>query len=162
MRSVALHPSRLQPGDVVRLVSPASTPSRESVDRMVRHLSSLGLEVELGAHVFDRLGYLAGRDEDRLADVNDALRDPRVRAVIATRGGKGAYRIAAHLDFDAARNDPKLVVGFSEITFIELALLRALGLCSLHGAAWDDATFGSESASSFHAAAFSIDPIVIQ
>jgi muramoyltetrapeptide carboxypeptidase len=129
---------------------------------MVHHLSSLGLEVELGAHVFDRLGFLAGRDEDRLADINDALRDPRVRAVIATRGGKGAYRIAAHLDFDAVRHDPKLVVGFSEITFIHLALLRAVGLCSLHGAAWDDATFGSESAASFHAAAFSLDPVVIQ
>jgi muramoyltetrapeptide carboxypeptidase len=162
MRSEALHPSRLRHGDVVRLVSPASTPDRESVNRTVRHLSGLGLEVELGAHVFDRLGFLAGRDEDRLADINDALTDPHVRAVITTRGGKGAYRIAAHLDFDAARNDPKLIVGFSEITFIQLALLRALGLCSLHGAAWDDATFGSESATSFHTAAFSLDPVVIQ
>jgi muramoyltetrapeptide carboxypeptidase len=54
------------------------------------------------------------------------LRDPGVRAVFATRGGKGAYRIADRLDFDAVRRDPKPLVGFSDITALHLALAEEL------------------------------------
>ena len=65
-------------------------------------LESWGLKVEVGAHAFDRHGhFLAGKDEDRLADWNEALRDPGVRAIFTTTGGKGAYRIAHGLDFAA-------------------------------------------------------------
>jgi len=124
-------------------------------------LTGLGLTVELGVHVLDEWGYLAGRDEDRLCDINDALADDGVRAIIATRGGKGAYRIADLLDFQAATRDPKLVVGFSEITVLQLALLKECGLVGLHGAAWSVARHGQESASSFESAAFTTSPVVI-
>lgn len=83
-----MKPRKLRPGDMVRLVSPASTPDEESVRRCVETLEGLGLRAEIGTHALDRLGYLAGRDEDRLADINDAIRNPEVRAIIATRGGK--------------------------------------------------------------------------
>src|ERR1043165_987553 len=125
---------RLQPGDRVRLVSPASTPDRESVAHGVRMLESWGLRVEIGVHVFDRMGhFLAGRDEDRLADINDALRDPGVRAIFTTRGGKGSYRIAHALDFDAARRDPKPCIGFSDITILHLALWHHCRIPGFHG-----------------------------
>jgi muramoyltetrapeptide carboxypeptidase len=96
-------------------------------------LESWGLRVELGAHVFDRFGhFLAGRDEDRLADINDALRDPGVRAIFTTRGGKGSYRIAHALDFAAAARDPKPLIGFSDITILHLALWRECRLAGFH------------------------------
>ena len=110
MMTAVPKPLKLAPGDTVRLVSPASTPTKDGVARGITLLESLGLRVELGRHVFDRLGYLAGLDADRLADINDALNDPSIRAIIATRGGKGAYRIADGLDFSAMRADPKLLV----------------------------------------------------
>src|SRR5262245_62590218 len=94
-------PKLLRQGDLVRLVSPASTPDEDRVTRSVKLLESLGLRVGLGRHVFDKFGYLAGRDEDRLTDINEALADPEVRALIATRGGKGNYRIADGVDFVA-------------------------------------------------------------
>src|SRR5690348_11263795 len=98
-----LKPPRLRQGDRVRFVSPASPPNREDVTCGARMLEGWGLRVEFGAHTFDRWGhFLAGSDEDRLADINDALRDPGVRAIFTTRGGKGAYRIAHALDFAAA------------------------------------------------------------
>src|SRR5262249_46363076 len=78
--------------------------------------------------------YLAGTDEERLADLNAALRDPEVRAIFATRGGKGAYRIADRLDFDAARRDPKFLVGFSDITILHLSLWTHCRLVGIHGA----------------------------
>lgn len=129
----ALLPAKLQSGDRVRLVSPASTPTRAGVARCMEIMRGWCLKPEIGAHVFDEYGYLAGKDEDRLADLNDAIRDPGVRAIIATRGGKGAYRIAGDLDFEAMRQNPKLYVGFSENTIIELALWKHCQTTSIHG-----------------------------
>ncbi|WP_235619218.1 S66 peptidase family protein [Embleya scabrispora] len=124
---------RLHPGDRVRVVSPASPPTRDGVAHGVELLTSWGLRVEVGEHAFDRWGYMAGRDQDRAADLNAAFRDPGVRAVLASRGGKGAYRIVDDLDFDALRRNPKPLVGFSDITHLHLALWAHCGLASLHG-----------------------------
>ena len=129
----AILPPRLQPGDRVRLVSPASTPTHEGVEQVIKIMESWGLKPEVGAHAFDEYGYLAGKDEDRLTDLNDAIRDPGVRAIFATRGGKGAYRIAGDLDFAAMRKNPKLYIGFSENTGIELALWKHCRVTSIHG-----------------------------
>lgn len=96
-------------------------------------LAGWGLRPELGEHALDRRGFLAGSDEDRLADVNAALRDPGVRAVVAATGGAGAYRIVDGLDLAAVRADPKPVVGFSDITNLHLALWTATGSAGVHG-----------------------------
>lgn len=115
-------------------MSPASPPGREPVARGVRMLSDWGLEVEVGDHAFDREGhYLAGRDEDRLADLNDALREPGVRAIFATRGGKGGYRLADRLDFDAIARDPKPLVGLSDTTILHLARWHRCRAGGFHG-----------------------------
>ncbi len=96
-------------------------------------LESLGLVPEIGAHALDRRGFLAGRDEDRAADLNEAYRDPGVRAVFATRGGAGAYRIVDLVDQDTVRADPKPLVGFSDITALRLALRRNCRIAGVHG-----------------------------
>jgi muramoyltetrapeptide carboxypeptidase len=75
--------------------------------------------------------------------------DPAVRAVIATGGGKGAYRIADGLDFSAIRADPKLLIGFSELTILHLALWYHANVPGIHGACWDKERFGETSAESF-------------
>lgn len=117
----------------MRFVSPASTPDEEAVRSRAHILESWGLAVDFGQHVYAERGYLAGTDEERLSDFNEALRDPSVRAIFATRGGKGSYRIADRLDFAAAKRDPKFVVGFSDITALHLGLLKRAGLVGLHG-----------------------------
>ncbi|MEU0880001.1 LD-carboxypeptidase [Lentzea sp. NPDC005914] len=129
---VVLSP-RLRAGDRVRLVSPASYPSEELLAESVRTLESWGLVVEVGKHALDRRGYMAGLDEDRLADLNEAYCDPGVRALFATRGGAGAYRIADDLDFAAVRADPKPLIGFSDITNLHLALWRECRVAGVHG-----------------------------
>lgn len=123
----------VRPGDRVRLLSPASYPTVEWVDESVAILESWGLKAEVGDHALDRHGYLAGTDQARLDDLNDAFRDPGVRAIVTTRGGAGSYRIADDLDFDAVRADPKPVVGFSDITSLHLALWHHCRLVSIHG-----------------------------
>jgi muramoyltetrapeptide carboxypeptidase len=131
-------PAPLRLGDRVRLVSPASPPDPEDVTLACDTLSSWGLRVELGDNVFAKYGYLAGTDDQRLDDFNAALRDPGVRAIIATRGGKGSYRIADRLDFAAAQADPKFFVGISDTTILHLSLLRHCGQVGLHGALYRD------------------------
>lgn len=93
---------RLRAGDHVRLVSPASYPDPAAIDDYTKILQDWGFEVEVGEHVLDRRGYTAGRDEDRLADLNAAYADPTVRAVITTRGGAGAAPQPA-IDLDRGR-----------------------------------------------------------
>jgi muramoyltetrapeptide carboxypeptidase len=127
-------PKLLKMGDKIRFVSPASTPERERVEKAAEILISWGFEVDFGAHAFDVFHYFAGTDEQRLADFNDAVRDPKVRAIFATRGGAGSYRIVDGVDYAAARHDPKILVGFSDITILHLAMWKHGIGGGLHGA----------------------------
>jgi muramoyltetrapeptide carboxypeptidase len=145
-------------------VSPASTPGRSEVAQGVELLRSWGLIVELGEHVFDQVGhYLAGTDEDRLADLNDAFRDRGVRAVLTTRGGKGSYRIANAIDFDAVRRDPKPLVGFSDITFLHQALYHHCGIATLHvpHIGWSEQFMGPFPADSLRGAMMTTGPVTL-
>jgi muramoyltetrapeptide carboxypeptidase len=124
---------RLRVGDLVALVAPSSWVPPERARAAVDVLTGWGLRVRMGAHALGRHTYLSGTDDERLADVNDALRDPEVRGVLCLRGGYGAQRIADRLDLDAARADPKLVLGFSDITALHLALWCGAGLPTVYG-----------------------------
>lgn len=127
-------PRFLRPGDRIRFVSPASTPLRDRVEKGAELLRSWDFEVDFGTHAFDKYHYLAGTDEQRLSDLNTAIRDPSIRAIFATRGGKGSYRIVDGVDFDAARKDPKFLIGFSDITILQLAFWKHGIGGALHGA----------------------------
>ena len=130
----SIHPRPLCSGDTIRFVSPASTPDRDQVEEAAKLLWSWGFHVNFGANAFKKLNYLAGTDEERLDDLNTAFRDEDVRAIFATRGGKGSYRIADRIDFEAARRNPKFLVGYSDITALHLALEKnGIGGC-IHGA----------------------------
>lgn len=122
----------LREGDLVAIVSPASFPTPEHVDDMVDELESWGLRVRLGHHALANYGPMAGTDADRLADLNQALADNDVRAIFASRGGMGSYRIADGLDLKALRADPKPIIGFSDITNLLMAWTSA-GVPSIHG-----------------------------
>lgn len=127
-------PTPLRTGDKIRFVSPASTPNRNDVEEAAELLRSWGFKVDFGEYAFEKLNYLAGTDQQRIADLNAAMRDPEVRAIIATRGGKGSYRIADRIDFEAAKKDPKFFVGFSDNTAIHLGLATHGVGGSIHGA----------------------------
>ncbi len=128
------HPSPLNRGDKIRFVSPASSPNWDDVEEAAELLRGWGFEVDFGQYAFEKLNYLAGTDQQRVDDLNAAFRDESVRAIFATRGGKGSYRIADRIDFDAARRDPKFLVGFSDITAIHLALTKQGIGGGVHGA----------------------------
>jgi muramoyltetrapeptide carboxypeptidase len=146
------------------LVSPSGPTRPERVARGTELLASWGLTVRHAPNVFARTGYLAGTDPERLADLNIALRDARVRGVICTRGGYGTQRIVDGIDTVAVRADPKVVVGFSDITALQLALWRTARLATVHGpgAAWLDERTGPEAAESLRRALMTTDPVVVK
>ena len=130
---MAAVPPKLKSGDRVRFVSPASTPDRDTIFSRAAILESWDLKVDFGRHAFRKESYLAGTDAERLADLDEAFGDPDIRALFATRGGKGSYRIADRVDFDVVRTDPKFLVGFSDITMLHLSLVKRCGLIGIHG-----------------------------
>lgn len=125
-----LYPPPVMPGDTLRIVAP-SGPFDKTL--FYRALGWLGQRYRLmwGRGVLERQGYLAGSDERRLAELNEALRDPVARAVVAVRGGYGATRICHAADFESLAAFPKWCVGFSDVTCLHLEALRA-GVASLH------------------------------
>jgi muramoyltetrapeptide carboxypeptidase len=118
---------------VAGLVAPAFA-SFESVDIEIAQdvARAFGLEPRLGAHVRDRHGYLAGKDEDRAADVNRFFADPSVKAVLAIEGGWGCARVLPHLDWQTIRRNPKVVSGFSDLTGLHCGLHAKTGLVTFH------------------------------
>jgi muramoyltetrapeptide carboxypeptidase len=115
------------------LLSPASYPDESSLLASTAILTDWGLTVDVGKHALDERGYMAGHDRDRLEDLNAAYNDPDVRAIVTTRGGAGAYRILDGLDIEAVCGDPKPLVGFSDITYLHLALWRRARMPGIHG-----------------------------
>src|SRR5512137_389815 len=110
-----LKPPRLRRGDVIGLLAPASPASPKRLEAGIRYLEGLGYRVEVGQHVHKRHGFFAGTDQQRLEDLNRMVRDPRIRAIFATRGGYGTPRILPGIDYGALRRNPKILLGFSDL-----------------------------------------------
>ena len=129
-----LKPPRLRKGDLIALLSPASTPTpSEKIEGSVRYLERLGYRVVVGPHASNVHGYLAGTDEERASDFNEMVRDQRVKAIFALRGGYGTPRLVPMIDYRALRRQPKIISGFSDITALQLAIYRKCGLVTFSG-----------------------------
>lgn len=129
-----IKPARLHSGDTVALISPASrSPDKKDIALAKERLEKLGLKVTLGKYVNARDGYFAGSDQQRADDVNHMFSNPNIKAIFAVRGGWGCARILKHLDFDIIANNPKILVGFSDITTLLIAINKRTGLITFHG-----------------------------
>ncbi len=129
-----LKPHCLKRGDVIGICAPASAPEEGALlERGIRYLERQGYRVEVGRHIHKRHGYLAGGDRERAEDVNRLFANRHVKAIIAARGGYGTLRILPLLNFRSIRRNPKIFVGYSDLTALHLALLTRAGLVSFSG-----------------------------
>ncbi len=131
---MALKPLPLAPGSRILAVAPGSAPLDPR--RLAAGLNTLrqrGYVVETLRADFSPHGFLAGPDGIRIEEFNSALRHPEARALVCVRGGYGALRLLPYIDYEAVRRHPKLVVGYSDITALQLALYAKAGLPSLSG-----------------------------
>ncbi len=129
-----LKPRALKPGDTVGLVAPASyTFDLWRLDDAAARVRAIGLEPKFGKNVRGRRGFLAGTDEERVADLHDMFADRSVSAIFSLQGGYGTPRLLDRLDYDLIRRNPKILLGFSDITGLHLAISRKSGLVTFHG-----------------------------
>ena len=129
-----LLPVPLATGDTVGLVSPPSATDDSFNLQLAREaMEALGLRVKTGAHYAARRGHLAGTDAERAGDLNAMFADNEVKAIVCTRGGSGAARLLPLLDYDAIRRNPKVLLGYSDITALHCAIQAKTGLVTFHG-----------------------------
>ena len=127
-----LQPQLLKPGDTIMFVAPAGELDRDRMMLAKKRLEERGYHVKMRNDLFAVDGYLAGSDQRRAEELMQAFRDPEVDAIFPGTGGYGVMRILDRLDYDVIRKNPKLVIGFSDITALHAALNRQAGLVSYH------------------------------
>jgi muramoyltetrapeptide carboxypeptidase len=157
----AVRPPRLRAGDLVALVAPAGPVPADQAAEAERILAGWGLRTRRGRHSLGRSGFLSGTDDERLDDLNAALRDPSVRGVLCLRGGYGSQRIVDRIDYDAVRDDPKVVVGFSDITALHLALWCEARLATVHGPVGVALRDGTSAAEAVRRALMTAEPVLV-
>jgi muramoyltetrapeptide carboxypeptidase len=127
-------PPRLKHGDLIGLVSPASRIADTTrIERGVHYLESLGYHVLVGEHVTRQHGYLAGTDDERVADLHAMFENRNVKAIFCIRGGYGSPRLLPLIRYRTIARNPKIFVGYSDITALHLAFWRRAGLVTFHG-----------------------------
>jgi len=129
-----IQPPRLRPGDTIGITAPAGCLAEPEIRPAVDILRSWGLHAVFGKHLFKRRNSFAGTDNQRAADFQDMLDNPRIRAILCARGGYGSVRIIDRLRFGNFLRHPKWIVGYSDITVIHAFMQQCLGTESLHGA----------------------------
>ncbi len=129
-----IKPAKLKTGDVIGIIAPASAPvDPTKLEDGIRYIEKNGYRVELGNNVSKINGYLAGTDQERADDLNSMFKNKDVKAIFCLRGGYGASRILDKINYKLIRSNPKILVGYSEITALQMAILQKSGLVTFAG-----------------------------
>lgn len=126
-----IYPAPLKPGDKIAVLSPAGPIAQTLVDSAVDVLRAQGYVVEVYPHAFGKHGHFSGTTAERWADLKAAFSDPEVRAILCSRGGYGVVHNLDSLATLPLRDDPKWVIGFSDISALH-ALMASRGIASIH------------------------------
>ncbi|EPD51058.1 hypothetical protein HMPREF1210_02249 [Paenisporosarcina sp. HGH0030] len=128
-----IRPTRLQKGDTIGIIAPSSPPNLESLQRSLTFLEQLGLNVKMGKYIENVHGYLAGTDDERLEDLQAMLADQSIKGIICAGGGYGAGRYADRIDFQLMAEQPKILWGYSDITFLHTTIGQFANVVTFHG-----------------------------
>lgn len=124
---------RLKKGDTIGLVAPAGIEKVEKIEIGIEKLKSLGFNIKQGKHIYDKWGYFAGKDEDRAQDIMDMFEDDEVDMVLCVRGGYGSMRLLPYMNFSKIKKNPKIFMGYSDITVFLNAIYEKEELITFHG-----------------------------
>ena len=124
-------PKALKKGDTVAIISPAKAINKESITAATEFWIKNGYRIKLGKHCCGQYHYFSGEDKERAADLQAAIDDPNVKAIICSRGGYGCIRILDRINWAGLVNHPKWLVGFSDVTFFHHHLSK-LNIASMH------------------------------
>jgi muramoyltetrapeptide carboxypeptidase len=122
----------LHQGDLIRFVAPAGPADPERVETCRKRFEAMGFRVDVPKDLFRHYRYLGGTDNERAAELNAAIRDPKVRAIFPVRGGYGLMRILDQVDYKALGDDPKIITGYSDLTALHMAIARHSRVITFH------------------------------
>lgn len=125
--------NRLCLGDTIGLIAPASAENRSTIQSGIDFLKEKGFNIKEGKNIYNRLGYLAGTDIERSNDLINMFLDPSVKMILCIRGGYGSMRTLPYIDLNIIKNNPKIFVGFSDITTYLNLFYNKCGLITFHG-----------------------------
>lgn len=128
-----IKPGSLKFGDTIGIIAPASPTTDENVKKSYNKLIEMGFKVKMGKGCYEHYGYLAGTDKLRAEDLNNMFKDKEVDGIICIRGGYGSPRILELLDYDLIRENPKVFIGYSDISALHIALNQLSNLVTFHG-----------------------------
>lgn len=126
-------PPRLNKGDTIGLIAPGSFITEDELNESIANLKDLGFNVKYSENVLARYGYLAGTDKQRADDVNKMFADSEVKGIVCARGGYGCSRILPMLDYSVIRQNPKALIGYSDITALLYGIYSQTGVVCFHG-----------------------------
>ncbi|MDX2439552.1 MAG: LD-carboxypeptidase [Desulfobacterales bacterium] len=128
-----LKPPRLKRGDTIGIVAPASHFDLEKFNRGIAVLESMGFNTSVPEGLFNKKGYFAGSDLERAEMVNRYFADTTIKAIMCARGGYGSIRILSLLDYETIQKNPKIFVGFSDVSALLSTLYSRCRLVTFHG-----------------------------
>lgn len=128
-----IKPKALKLGDTIGITAPAGGATEKNIKLAKEQLEGLGFKIKLAPSCFATYGYLAGKDKLRADDLNSMFNDRHIDGIICLRGGYGSTKILNKIDFDNIKRNPKVFVGYSDITALHLAINQISGLITFHG-----------------------------
>jgi len=128
-----IKPRALRKGDTIGLIGPSSPTPAEKIEPSIEKIRELGFRVVVGESCYGIHGYLSGKDELRADDVNNMFKDKRIDGIWCIRGGYGTPRILDMIDYDSIRMNPKVLIGYSDITALHIAINQKSQLVTFHG-----------------------------
>ena len=137
-------PKKLKSGASIGVVAPASPCAKDKTEKYCRMLSSCGYNVVLGESVLCEYGYLSGKDDVRARDINSMFADKNIHAVFCLRGGYGCGRIVDKLDIELIAANPKIFLGFSDITVLHSIFNKFAHIITFHGPSVSNCEWGSD------------------
>ncbi|WP_420583418.1 S66 peptidase family protein [Reichenbachiella sp.] len=128
-----IKPKALKKGDTIGLITPASAVTRQAFEKAVANLENLGFEVQYTDNMSVRKGFLAGTDQQRLNDLHQMFEDPNIDGIVCARGGYGSGRLLPDINYDLIKANPKVMIGYSDITALLYGIHQKTGLVCFHG-----------------------------
>jgi muramoyltetrapeptide carboxypeptidase len=133
LKKSVIKPPRLKQGDTLGLVAPGSYISESELQDSIKNLEEIGFKVIYSDKILLQNGYFSGTDEQRAEDLMNMFRNNDVRGIVCSRGGYGCARILPLLDYDIIENNPKVLIGYSDVTALHYGIFKKTGLITFHG-----------------------------
>lgn len=132
-RTKMIKPKRLRAGDTIAVIAPSSSASAEAFERALANIATLGMKAKVGKFARGSNDFFSGTDKERLHDLHWAFSDNEISGIWCVRGGSGAPRLLPDIDYSMIKKNPKVFIGYSDITALHMAISQLTGLVTFHG-----------------------------